>query len=104
MSDNPEGNDPPPGKKRAQRVGRLHTVGHLVSEMGKVYRQARKGEVDSAIAMRFVQMLALMRQAKEATELEQRLRDLEEGEKPAPAPKPLAPAWVPLHQRQKVPA
>ena len=54
-----------------------------------------------AIAMRFVQMLALMRQAKEATELEQRLRDLEEGEKPAPAPKPIT-AWVP--QRQTVPA
>ena len=80
MTDNTSKKNPPGGKTRAQRVGRLHTVGHIVSEMGKLYRQARKGEINSADASRLASILALMRQGLEASELERRLAALEAGE------------------------
>ena len=70
-----------PSLKQA-RVGRLHTVGHIVSEMGKLYRQARKGEISSADASRLASILALMRQGLEASELERRLVILEGGGEP----------------------
>ena len=80
MTKNTSKEDPPGGNKRAQRVGRLHTVGHIVSEMGKLYRQARKGEINSADASRLASILALMRQGLEASELERRLAALEAGD------------------------
>ena len=80
MTKNTSKEHPPGSKKRAQRVGRLHTVGHIVSEMGKLYRQARRGEINSADASRLASILALMRQGLEASELERRLAALEAGE------------------------
>ena len=80
MTENAKQKTPSPDKKRAQRVGRLHTVGHIVSEMGKLYRQARKGEINSADASRLASILALMRQGLEASELERRLAALEAGD------------------------
>ena len=65
---------------RRLRYARVHTVGHIVSEMGKLYRQARKGEINSADASRLASILALMRQGLEASELERRLMALETGE------------------------
>ena len=32
--------------KRIVRIGRLDTVGHVVTEFGRVYRLARRGEID----------------------------------------------------------
>lgn len=106
MKDKPKGNDPLPPKKRAQRVGRLHTVGHICSEMGKLYRQARRGEINTADASRLASILALMRQGLEASELEKRLAALESGDEIQPAshkPKPVS-AWVPQPERERVPA
>ena len=77
MTENTSKDNPPGSKKRAQRVGRLHTVGHIVSEMGKLYRQARRDEINSADASRLASILALMR--LEASELERRLAALENG-------------------------
>lgn len=91
MTDNIKQTNPPTPKIRAQRVGRLHTVGHIVSEMGKLYRQARCGEINSADASRLASILALMRQGLEASELERRLAALENGEveRPEKAPVPV---------------
>ena len=91
MTENTSKNDPPVPKKRAQRVGRLHTVGHMVSEMGKLYRQARKGEINSADASRLASILALMRQGLEASELERRLAALEAGDAGEPKPAQVPP-------------
>ena len=87
MSDNETRKDPLPPQKRAQRVGRLDTVGSIVSEMGRLYRQARRGEINSADASRLASILALMRQGLEASDLEKRLAALEtEDNQPAPKP------------------
>ena len=79
MSENESSKTPPGGRKRAQRVGRLDTVGHIVSEMGRLYRQARRGEINSADASRLASILALMRQGLEVSDLERRLSELEGG-------------------------
>ena len=79
MTENTSKDNPPGSKKRAQRVGRLHTVGHIVSEMSELYRQARRDEINSADASRLASILALMRQGLEASELERRLAALENG-------------------------
>jgi hypothetical protein len=63
--------------QRHVRIGPLDTVGGVVTEMGKVYRQARRGELDSTLAGRLVYMLTQMRGALEAGVLEERLRKLE---------------------------
>ncbi len=47
------------------RIGPLDTVGHLLTEMGKVYRHARHGKLDTADATRLVFILRSMRQAIE---------------------------------------
>ena len=99
MSSNETTIDPRVSKRRAQRVGRLDTVGRIVSEMGRLYRQARRGEINSADASRLASILALMRQGLEASDLEKRLAALEvEDEKPEPI-RP-APPW----QRERVTA
>jgi len=54
-------------------------VGHIVSEMGRLYRQARRGEINSADASRLASILALMRAGLEASDLERRLSELEGG-------------------------
>ena len=64
-------------QKRSVRVGRLHTVGHVVSELGKVYRLARRGEMDLADAKSLVYCLREIRCALEAGDLERRLDALE---------------------------
>ena len=91
MNDKQTEKDPLPPRKRAQRVGRLDTVGRIVSEMGRLYRQARRGEINSSDASRLASILALMRQGLEASDLERRLAELEKQDD-APAAKP---AWTP---------
>ena len=64
-------------EKRPPRVGRLDTIGSVATEMGKVYRQARKGDLATGDAMRLVQMLSHIRGALEIGEIERRIEDLE---------------------------
>ena len=47
--------------KRKPRIGPLDTVGGAITEKGKVYRQARRGELDTAEASRLVHMLKKLR-------------------------------------------
>ena len=66
------------GKKRAVRIGRLHTVGHVVTELGKVYRLARRGEMEINQAKGFAYVLREIRCGLEAQDVERRLEELEE--------------------------
>ena len=66
------------GKKRAVRIGRLHTVGHVVTELGRVYRLARRGEMEITEAKSLTYVLREIRCALEASDVERRLEELEE--------------------------
>ena len=56
-------------KGRTRRIGRLTTVGQVAAELGRLYRQARRGDVAVADASRLATILAAMRQCLEASEL-----------------------------------
>nr|CAK32568.1 hypothetical protein 10D02-34 [uncultured organism] len=64
-------------RKRKVRVAALDTVGHVVSELGKVYRLARRGELDLADAKSLTYVLREIRCALEAGDVERRLEALE---------------------------
>ncbi len=71
-------------KKRKVRIGRLHTVGHVVTELGKVYRLARRGELDLNDAKSLVYCLREIRCALESGDVERRLEALEALDAAAP--------------------
>ena len=64
-------------KKRKVRIGRLDTVGGVVTEMGRVYRQARRDEIEVDTASKLVYMLTQLRAALEVVSLEDRIAALE---------------------------
>lgn len=66
-------------RQRNIRIGPLDTVGGVVTEMGRVYREARRGEMKTEKASRLVYMLTQLRAALETGVIEERLRRLEEG-------------------------
>ena len=70
------------GKERAVRIGRLDTVGRVVTELGKVYRLARRGEMDINQAKGFAYVLREIRCGLEAKDVERRLEELEESFQP----------------------
>ena len=59
------------------RIGPLTTVGGVVSELGKVYRQARRGQIDTQDATRLAFILREIRVALESSDIEERLERLE---------------------------
>ena len=59
------------------RIGRLDTVGGVVTELGRIYRQARRGELDVGDATRLAMILREIRCALEASDIERRIADLE---------------------------
>ena len=67
------------------RIGRLTTVGQVAAELGRLYRQARRGDVAVAGASRLATILAGMRQCLEASELERRIAEMEAALAPANA-------------------
>ena len=64
--------------KRIVRNGRLDTVGHVVTELGRVYRLARRGELEINQAKSLTYVLREIRCALEASDVERRLEELEE--------------------------
>ena len=66
------------GKERTVRIGRLHTIGCVVTELGKVYRLARRGEMDINQAKGFAYVLREIRCGLEAKDVERRLEELED--------------------------
>lgn len=65
------------GSKRRQRIGKLQRPGQVAGELGRLYRSARRGEIDSLIASRLSSILGELRRALENAELEQRVEALE---------------------------
>jgi hypothetical protein len=65
------------------RIGRLTTVGEVAAELGRLYRQARRGDVPVTDASRLATILAVMRQCLEASELERRIAEMEAALAPA---------------------
>ncbi len=59
------------------RIGPLSTVGGVVSELGKIYRAARRGQIDVTDATRLTYILREIRCALEASDIEKRLDALE---------------------------
>jgi Putative transposase of IS4/5 family (DUF4096) len=59
------------------RIGRLTTVGQVATELGRLYRHARWGEIPVSDASRLATILAAMRQCLEASELERRITGME---------------------------
>ena len=60
------------------RIGKLHSLGGVLKELGRVYREARRGELDDQTAVRLASILREMRACLEASAIEGRLRALEE--------------------------
>ncbi len=71
-------------KTRKVRVARLDTIGRVVSELGKVYRLARRGELDLNDAKSLVYCLREIRCALESGDVERRLEALEALDAAAP--------------------
>ncbi len=59
------------------RIGRLDTVGGVVTELGRIYREARRGELDVGDATRLAMVLREIRCALESGDIERRIADLE---------------------------
>lgn len=59
------------------RIGRLNTVGGVVTELGRVYRKARRGDMDMGEAKSLTYVLRELRCALEAGDVERRLDELE---------------------------
>ena len=64
--------------KRRVRIGHLNTLAGVVSELAKVYRAARRHELDMVEAKSLTYMLMALRSALEAGDIERRLEGLEE--------------------------
>lgn len=56
---------------------KLDSLRHLRDEMGRVYREARAGKIDTQGATRLIYMLGELRKLYEAIELEDRIEALE---------------------------
>ena len=64
-------------RQRGIRIGPLASVGGVVTEMGRVYRQARRDELGVEKAGKLIYMLSQMRSALEVAALEARVDALE---------------------------
>ena len=78
MADNNEEGSTPRLRKRAIRIGSLATLGRVASELARMYREARRGEISASDASKLASVLAVLRQCLEASDLEKRMADLEE--------------------------
>ena len=64
-------------EKEKVRIGPLNTVGGVVTELGRIYRLARRSELDMADAKALTYVLREIRCALEASDIERRLEALE---------------------------
>lgn len=66
------------GKPKKLRIGKLDSIGRVASELGHLYRQARRGEIETLDASRCATILGEVRKCLEIAAVEDRLRVLEE--------------------------
>ena len=64
-------------EREKPRISPLNTVIGVSREMGKVYREARRGELDVGDAMKLTMILREIRCALEADDFERRLAAVE---------------------------
>jgi hypothetical protein len=65
-----------------KRIARLDSVGAVASELGRVYRQTRHGEIPAQDATRYASILTAVRQCLESSEVERRIQELEAVHRP----------------------
>ncbi len=65
-------------KKTATRVGPLKTAGQVATELARVYRACRRGDMDSQDGTRLSTILRELRASIETADVEKRLAVLEE--------------------------
>lgn len=63
--------------KRKPRIGKLNSIGDCRAELGRVYRCARRGELDSLDGLRLARILFMLINAIEGDEFESRIFALE---------------------------
>ena len=63
--------------KAKVRIGRLTSVGMVGVEIGRLYRLARRGEIDALEAFRLAQVLLGLKACLESSEFERRVAELE---------------------------
>ena len=61
------------------RIGKLGTPMQVATELGRVYKAARRGELDTIDAARLASILSALRVALESCALEARVERLERG-------------------------
>ncbi|MGE3245397.1 MAG: hypothetical protein AB7J19_03625 [Beijerinckiaceae bacterium] len=60
------------------RIGKIDTLGGVIGEMGRVYREMRRGQLDTMDGKRLVDALTAIRQAMEIRDIEGAIRDMQE--------------------------
>ena len=63
--------------KAKVRIGRLTSVGRVGIEIGRLYRLARRGEIETLEAFRLAQVLLGLKACLESSEFERRVAELE---------------------------
>jgi hypothetical protein len=64
-------------EKRRLRIGSLSTVTMVGCEIARLYKQCRRGEIESVEAYRLSNVLSMLAKCLEQSALEQRLEQLE---------------------------
>jgi hypothetical protein len=64
-------------QRKRWRIGRLDTVGSVMTENGKVYKELRRGRIEPSLASRLSQILINQRVIIETAEAEKRIAELE---------------------------
>jgi hypothetical protein len=65
-------------RQRKFKIGRLTDLDGVTRELARVYRHARRGEIDSSKAYRLATILGTMAKTMETSELEKRLDEIEQ--------------------------
>jgi Mn-dependent DtxR family transcriptional regulator len=63
--------------KAKVRIGRLTSVGMVGVEIGRLYRLARRGDIESIEAYRLASVLSVMAKCLETSEFERRIAEME---------------------------
>ncbi|MCV3239675.1 hypothetical protein [Mesorhizobium sp. ZC-5] len=63
--------------KSKVRIGKMHDVGGVIDEMKRVYREMRRGSLDTLEGKRLVDALTSIRLGMMDSDVERRLQDLE---------------------------
>jgi hypothetical protein len=66
-----------PLNERRRRVGKLTNATMVSIEIARIYRQCRRGEMDTTEGYRYANILAILQKCLEQSNLEQRIQELE---------------------------